>query len=81
SAWARSRLALWDKRKKEAAALGKEPGWVLNNPPRGLTLNDWTIFMDYVNSDKFEKQAKQERSGDQSSRRFKTMGSIHSGAN
>ncbi|CAN0846688.1 hypothetical protein LINGRAHAP2_LOCUS4567, partial [Linum grandiflorum] len=26
-AWARSRLALWDKRKKEAAALGKEPGW------------------------------------------------------
>ncbi|CAN1805786.1 hypothetical protein LINPERHAP1_LOCUS24405, partial [Linum perenne] len=55
--WSKSRLRLWEKLVKEARATGKDEDWIKSSNPRGITLNDWTIYMSYVYGEEFQKKS------------------------
>ncbi|CAN1302346.1 hypothetical protein LINPERPRIM_LOCUS25411, partial [Linum perenne] len=55
--WSKSWLRLWGKLVEEARATGKDENWIRSSNPRGITLNDWTIYMSYVYEEEFEKKS------------------------
>ncbi|CAN1147748.1 hypothetical protein LINPERHAP2_LOCUS16050 [Linum perenne] len=52
--WSKSWLRLWEKLVKEARATRKDENWIRSSNPRGITLNDWTIYMSYMYGEEFQ---------------------------
>ncbi|CAN1762124.1 hypothetical protein LINPERHAP1_LOCUS8217 [Linum perenne] len=52
--WSKSRLRLWEKLVKETRATGKDEDWIKSSNQRGITLNDWIIYMSYVYGEEFQ---------------------------
>ncbi|CAN1290716.1 hypothetical protein LINPERPRIM_LOCUS20816, partial [Linum perenne] len=44
----------WRNLALEARATGKDEDWIKSSNPRGITLNDWTIYMSYVYREEFQ---------------------------
>ncbi|CAN1309911.1 hypothetical protein LINPERPRIM_LOCUS27865, partial [Linum perenne] len=52
--WSKSWLRLWEKLVKEARTTRKDENWIRSSNPRGITLNDWPIYMSYMYGEEFQ---------------------------